>query len=197
MGERSAALIAVLGIGRFRRIDWQTKQGVDDIVVEGNQFLRAGQEINTLRRQLRAAALAALEEAMADQRFEPPYLLRDRGLRAPDPLSRPRKTSSLCDQHEAAQQVDVEGRSRAHGSSYSLMGHKHNSFPFSLKQPQSIEGTPAPVARVMAITQMWPTCIRDYSSTSKGFWTPGLRKSAGKRIASTGLWMTPGIFHWI
>src|ERR1700733_3733052 len=48
-----------------------------------NSFWRGGREKTPLRRQRRAGAAAALEESMTDQRFEPPYLLRDRGLGAP------------------------------------------------------------------------------------------------------------------
>jgi hypothetical protein len=70
------------------------------------------QEDLALRRQDRtpAASALALEQALAETGLEPLDLQRDGRLRAPDALGRPREPSAVGDGHEAAEQIEIEGR---------------------------------------------------------------------------------------
>src|SRR5262249_33917717 len=65
--------------------------------------------------QLGAAALAADEDGLAEQPFEPLHLKRYRRLRPTDARRRPREAPLLRDGHEAAEQIEVKSERDPHG----------------------------------------------------------------------------------
>ena len=89
-------------------------QRLDDLVIERQQPAPAIDQLFAVSRKLNAAALAAHNQRMADEGFEPLDLQGDRRLRASDALGRAREALLLGNEHEGAHQVEIEGRHRGH-----------------------------------------------------------------------------------
>src|SRR5215510_3633699 len=86
-----------------------------DVVVEHEQLSRALEQIQPLVVELDAAALAANDDRLAQQPFEPLHLKRYCRLRPTDAHSCPRKAPLLGDGHEAAEQIEVKSWRDTHG----------------------------------------------------------------------------------